>query len=440
MLGIFFAVVFIALNGFFVAAEFAFVKVSTTLVGTKKVPREDPRVDRARKVVSRIDRYLSVTQLGITLASLGLGWIGEPALERIADDAVRSLLGREPGRITHALVIVLALSILTFGHVLFGELVPKLIAIQRSEKVAYAAAAPLHFVYLTFKPLLWVLEHATRIILRAMGLSADAASEGTLSEEELVGILAANATRSPGGKDKADLVERVLHFAQRTARHAMVPRVDVFTLPLATPGEEAIRQLRMHQYSRVVLTKERSVDEVAGYLYSKDFLIDPAASRLADLSGVRREILFVPETQSLLEVLRGMQRAQIPIAVVVDEYGGTSGIVTMEDLLEEIVGEIRDELDVEAARVAPIPNEPGAWDVESRATLEEVRHLGVRVEEDEWAESVGTVVLERLGHIPRIGDKVQLGPDATAEITSVSRRRILRVRIRVTRSPSDSQP
>ena len=440
MLGIFFAVVFIALNGFFVAAEFAFVKVSTTLVGTKKVPREDPRVDRARKVVSRIDRYLSVTQLGITLASLGLGWIGEPALERIADDAVRSLLDREPGRITHALVIVLALSILTFGHVLFGELVPKLIAIQRSEKVAYAAAAPLHFVYLTFKPLLWILERATRIILRAMGLSADAASEGTLSEEELVGILAANAARSPGGKDKADLVERVLHFAQRTARHAMVPRVDVFTLPLATPGEEAIRQLRMHQYSRVVLTKERSVDEVAGYLYSKDFLIDPAASKLADLSGVRREILFVPETQSLLEVLRGMQRVQIPIAVVVDEYGGTSGIVTMEDLLEEIVGEIRDELDVEAARVAPIPNEAGAWDVESRATLEELRHLGVDVEEKEWAESVGTVVLERLGRIPRIGDKVQLGPDATAEITSVSRRRIMRVRIRVTRPPSDSQP
>ena len=440
MLGIFFAVVFIALNGFFVAAEFAFVKVSTTLAGTKKVPREDPRIDRARKVVARIDRYLSVTQLGITLASLGLGWIGEPALERLADEAVRTLLGREPGKVTHVLVVVLALSILTFGHVLFGELVPKLIAIQRSDKVAYAAAAPLHFVYVSFKPLLWILEHATRLILRAMGMSADAASEGTLSEEEMVGILAANAARSPGGKDKADLVERVLRFAQRTARHAMVPRVDVFMLPLATPGEEAIRQLRTHQYSRVVLTKERSVDEVAGYLYSKDFLIDPAASRLADLSSVRREILFVPETQSLLEVLRAMQRAQIPIAVVVDEYGGTSGILTMEDLLEEIVGEIRDELDVEAARVTPTPDETDAWDVEARATMEEVRHLGIQVEDKEWAETVGTVVLERLGRIPRIGDKVSISPEATAEITSVSRRRIMRVRLRVTRPPSDSQP
>ena len=440
MLGIFFAVLFILLNGFFVAAEFAFVKVSTTLAGTKKVPREDPRIDRARKIVSRIDRYLSVTQLGITLASLGLGWIGEPALERIADDIVRDVLGREPGRITHAVVIVFALTVLTFGHVLFGELVPKLVAIQRSEKVAFMAAAPLHAVYLTFKPLLWVLERSTRILLRAMGLSADAASEGTLSEEELVGILAANAARSPSGKDKADLVERVLRFANRTARHAMVPRVDVFSLPLATPGDEAVRQLRQHQYSRVVLTKEKSVDEVAGYLYSKDFLIDPAATKLADLTSVRREMLFVPETQSLLDVLRAMQRAQIPIAVVVDEYGGTSGIVTMEDLLEEIVGEIRDELDVEAARVAPIPNEPQAWDVDARATMEELRHLGVQVEDDEWAETVGTVVLEHLGHIPRIGDKVALGPDATAEITSVSRRRIMRVRLRVKKPPSDSQP
>jgi len=439
VVGIFFAVVFILLNGFFVAAEFAFVKISTTLAGTKKVPREDPRVDRARKIVSRIDRYLSVTQLGITLASLGLGWIGEPAIERLTDDAATSILGHEPGQIVHIVVVVFALGVLTFGHVLFGELVPKLIAIQRSEKVAFAAGAPLQFVYLTFRPLLWVLEKATGLILRVMGLSADAASEGTLSEEELVGILAANAARSPGGKDKADLVERVLRFAQRTARHAMVPRVDVFMLPITTSGEEAIRQLRMHQYSRVVLTKERSVDDVAGYLYSKDFLIDPAARDLPDLSSVRREILFVPETQGLLEVLRSMQRAQIPIAVVVDEYGGTSGILTMEDLLEEIVGEIRDELDVEAARVAPVPNEANAWDVDARATVEEVRHLGVIVEDDEWAETIGTVVLESLGHIPRIGDKMKLGPDATAEITSVSRRRIMRVRIRTTK-PSDSQP
>ena len=439
MLGLFLAAVFIALNGFFVAAEFAFVKMSTTLAGTQKAPREDPAITRARAIVSRIDRYLSVTQLGITLASLGLGWIGEPALESLVDRAFHAVLGESPGRVVQYVSIALAFPLLTFGHVLFGELVPKLIAIQRSERLALLSAAPLQIIFLVFRPLLFVLEKATHLILRAMGLSADAASEGSLSEEELVGILAANAARSPSGKDKAELIERVLHFAQRTARHAMVPRVDVFTIPLATTGDEAVRQIRTHQYSRVVLTKDHSVDELAGYLYAKDFLVDPAARELKDLTSVRRDLLFVPEAQGLLEVLRNMQRSQIPIAVVVDEYGGTSGIVTMEDLLEEIVGEIRDELDVEVARVIPVRHEDSAWDVDARATLEELRALGVIVEEEEWAETVGTVVLARLGRIPRIGDKVQLGEDATAEVTSVSRRRIMRVRVRVKKLPPDSE-
>ena len=199
----------------------------------------------------------------------------------------------------------------------------------------------------------------------------------------------------------------------------MVPRVDVFMLPVNSTGEEAAKQLRTHQYSRVVLTKDKSVDEVAGYLYAKDFLLDPENTKLPSLETVKRELLFVPETQSLLDVLRDMQKSQIPIAVVVDEYGGTSGIVTMEDLLEEIVGEIRDELDEEAARVVKVPNESNAWDVDARATMEELRHLGIHIEDEESAETVGVVVLNRLGRIPRIGDKVDLGPDGTAEITSV---------------------
>jgi len=435
VLGLFFAAVFILLNGFFVAAEFALVKISTTLAHSQKAPREDPRIERARSVVSRLDRYLSVTQFGITLASLGLGWIGEPAVELQVDRLAHFAIGKEPGKVLHYVVVVLAFAILTFAHVLFGELVPKLVAIQRSEKVALGSARLLQLIYIMFQPLLWVLEKATKLILRSMGMSSDAASEGSLSEDELIGILAASAARSPGGKSRADLFERVARFSDRTARHAMVPRVDVFMLSVSSTGEEASKQLRTHQYSRVILTKDRSVDEVAGYLYAKDFLLDPENSKLPSLESVRRELLFVPETQSLLDVLRDMQKAQIPIAVVVDEYGGTSGIVTMEDLLEEIVGEIRDELDVETARVVKVPHDDNAWDVDARATMEELRHLGVLIEQGESAETVGVVVLNRLGRIPRIGDKVELGPDGSAEITSVSRRRILRVRIRVQGAP-----
>ncbi len=440
MLGLFFAAVFIALNGFFVAAEFALVKISTTLAHTHKTRGEDPRIERTRKVIARIDRYLSVTQLGITLASLGLGWIGEPALEGIFDRNITDLLGHPPGRVLHVIVIAIAFAILTFGHVLFGELVPKLIAIQRSEALAYSSSRVLHLMYLAFKPLLWVLERATALILKLMGLSADVAGEGKLSEDELVGILAAQAARSPGGKSRADLFERVARFANRTARHAMVPRVDVFTLPIAIGGEEAIKQLRTHQYSRVPLTKEKSVDEVVGYLYAKDFILDPTAPQLPSLESVRRDILFVPEAQSLLDVLREMQRSQVQMALVVDEYGGTSGILTMEDLLEEIVGEIKDELDVEAAHLTKVANDANAWDVDARATMDELRAIGVEVDDEEAAEAVGAVVLARLGRIPRVGDKVDLGTTAKAEITSVSRRRIMRVRIRVVPRPAESQP
>ena len=440
MLGLFFAAVFIALNGFFVAAEFALVKVSTTLAHSQKVPREDPRIDRARKVVARLDRYLSVTQFGITLASLGLGWIGEPAVEKQVDRLTVWVIGAEPGKYLHYVIVAVAFALLTFGHVLFGELVPKLIAIQRSEEVALGSVRLLQIVYLTFKPLLWILEKATKVILRSMGMSSDAASEGSLSEDELIGILAASAARSPGGKGRADLFERVARFANRTARHAMVPRVDVFTIPIGTSGEEAAKQLRTHQYSRVLLTKERNIDEIAGYLYAKDFALDPANEQLPTIEKLRRELLFVPETQSLLDVLRDMQKAQIPISVVVDEYGGTSGIVTMEDLLEEIVGEIKDELDVEVARVNKVASEENAWDIDARATMDELRMIGVQVEDETQAETVGVVVLNHLGRIPRIGDRVQLGAYATAEITSVSRRRILRVRVRVVPPSEPSEP
>lgn len=414
------------MNGFFVAAEFALVKVNATRLGS----RSDKRGKMAQEVVGRIDRYLSVTQLGITLASLGLGWVGEPAIEHLVVSLFTTVIGHEPTHAVSVVAVALAFSILTFGHVLFGELLPKLIAIQKSEATAINAAYPLRMIYLAFRPLLFVLEKSTALILRAMGMSADAASEGTLSEEEIVGILAANTARSPNGKAKAELVERVLNFAQRTARVAMVPRVDVASLPIETPGHEAAVLLRNVQYSRVILTQGKNLDEVRGYLYAKDFFTTPAAIESKNLERLARTVLFVPESQGLLDVLRDMQRTQTPIAVVVDEYGGSSGIVTMEDLLEEIVGEIRDELDEEPARVTPVLGVKETWDVDARATLEELEPLGIEVSPDQAAESVGAVVLGKIGRLPRRGDTVLLAPNVTAEITALAKRRIVTVRVR----------
>jgi len=431
-----FAALFIALNGFFVSAEFALVKVRATQLHSR-AKQGERRAVWAQEIVARLDRYLSVTQLSITLASLALGWIGEPAVVHLIEPLANVLL---PERFIHPVSVVIGFGTLTFAHVLFGELVPKLVAIQRTEATALFSALPLRIVYFTFKPLLWVLEHASRVILRSMGLKPDTASEGTLSEEEILGILAANAALSATGRAKGELVERVLRFSERTARHAMVPRVDVAHLPLASTGDEALSFLRANLYSRVLVTKDRSLDEVAGYLYSKDFLSDPHARDATNLSAVVRDVLIVPESRHLVDVLRDMQKQHVPIAVVVDEYGGTSGIVTMEDLLEEIVGEIRDELDEEPPRMVPVPNAPDTWDVDARTSCEEVsRTVGVPIG-SEAAEPIGGVVLELLARIPRVKDKVALRGDLIAEVTAMSRRRITRVRVaKVEPPPSSSE-
>ncbi len=435
MLGLAFAALFIVMNGFFVAAEFALVKLHATRLRAKN--RKDSRVVLVENILERLDRYLSVTQFGVTLASLGLGWIGEPALEHIVVRMTGSAM--QPGSAMSVIAIVIAFSLLTFSHVLFGELVPKLVAIQRSEATALFSAAPLRFIYVTFRPLLWILEKTSGLLLRMMGLSPDAASEGTLSEEEILGILAANTARSPGGKARSELVERVIRFAQRTAKHAMVPRVDVVSLPIETPLPEADKFVRRHQYSRIVLTKARSLDEVAGYLYAKDFLQVENRVPPTSLAQMRRDVLFVPESQGLLDVLRSMQREQVPLAIVVDEYGGTSGIVTMEDLLEEIVGEIRDELDEEPARILKIQGQENAWDVDASTTIDELQKIGVEVPLADLAGPVGALVLEQLGHVPRRGDKVQIAPNAQAMVSGLMRRRITRVRIDLTAAAPEKE-
>jgi CBS domain containing-hemolysin-like protein len=433
--GLVVALLCVALNGFFVAAEFALVKVRATQLHSR-ARKGDRKAIVAQSIVGRLDRYLSVTQFGITLASLGLGWIGEPALAALLDRATRPRSGAPASTALQVIVTAVAFAILTFGHVLLGELVPKLVAIQRSEATALASAIPLRVIYLTFFPLLWLLERASGLILRLVGLSPDVASvEGRFSEDEILAILAANVSRSPRGRALGELLERVMRFSQRAARHSMVPRVDVVSLPIQTSGAEADDFVRAHQYSRIPLTNGRSLDDVAGYLYAKDFVLHPGARALPNLTTLRRDVLFVPEVQNGVDVLREMQRKQVPIAIVVDEYGGTSGILTMEDLLEEIVGEIRDEFDEEPQRVVRLPGDDATWDVDGRASMEELLGIGVAVADAELGETVGALVVELLGHLPRAGDKVELARGATAEVTGISRRRVTRVRVAIKKEP-----
>jgi len=419
VLALFVSIACLALNAFFVAAEFAVVKVRVTQI-RPRARRGERRALAAEAVLSRLDRYLSVTQVGITVASLGLGWVAEPALERLGDHVAVWLTGEELGRFGHVLVGVAGLSVLTFLHVLVGELVPKAIAIRHSERTVLAAALPLRFADLLFRPALWILERGQTAVLRLLGVDPTL-TEGALSEEEIIAVLAATA-----GSDKQRIVERVLRFATSPVRAIMVPRVDVVALPVATTGEEALELLRRHEFSRVLLY-EGSIDEVVGYLYAKDFLLDETARAHADLRAHARRTLFVPESRDGLGVLREMQRSHVPLAVVVDEYGGTSGIVTFEDLVEEVFGDLHDELDREPEKI--VARGDDAWEVDAAVTVDELREAGVPIVETLPAASIGKLVVDRLGHLPRVGDVAPITDGVVAEILATSKRRIQRLRV-----------
>jgi CBS domain containing-hemolysin-like protein len=214
----------------------------------------------------------------------------------------------------------------------------------------------------------------------------------------------------------------------------MVPRVDAVTISVHTSGQDAYEVLRKAGFSRLPVTRDVSADDICGYLYAKEFLLDPEWREAQDLERWVRPALFVPESRDASSVLRDMQREHRQLAVVVDEYGGTSGIVTIEDLVEQVFGEIQDELDVEAPRVVKSEDGARSWDIDATASVEDVlAELGMTVEDEEAeaGESLAHLVMRRLGHLPRIGETVSLGPGVTAEVKEASRRRIERVRVRV---------
>lgn len=434
------SVICLALNAFFVAAEFALVKVRVTQLD-RAIRLGGPRARTAvaaKAVLQRLDRYLSVTQFGITVASLGLGWIGEPAVMAFADRVSIATRGEPLGSPGHLAVDIGGLGVLTFFHLLIGELVPKFIALQHPVATTLVSALPLRIVNSVFRPVLWFLEKSQRAVLSLLKIDPDKVNEGTLTEDELIGLLAAAATRDAKTEEKRRIIERILRFTVRPIRQMMVPRVDVVALPIDATGEEAYALLQSVKFSRILLIRS-SLDDVVGYLYAKDFLLDPNARTRKSLRGLERRVFFFPEGRDGLAALRDMQREQTPFAVVVDEFGGTSGIVTLEDLVEEIVGQIRDELDVEPARVAPTPGEASSWEVDGRATVDDLRDAGVPVPE-EWAgEPLGGLVMAQLGHVPYPGDVVQLAKGVVAEVLATSRRRIQRLRVRFTPTPNNER-
>ncbi len=435
MIALLLTVLFVLLNGFFVAAEFALVKLRATQL-ERLARRPDAAARSVVHIGNQLEKYLSATQMGITLASLGLGWVGEKAATH-ALEALAVRVGLPVTAAVHSVAFVLGFSALTAAHIIFGELVPKLLAIGAAERVALSVARPLQLFYVIAWPGLMVINAGASLMLRALGMPDLKHAEGSLSEEEILGMLTQTYGKGRLSGPKRQLMERVVRFTERSVKAAMVPRVDVVSLDADDSLDEALTRAREAGYTRYPVVEEADLDRLVGYINLKDLLLSADAPRT--LRSVMREALCLPETLGLFDAMQRMQERQAPFAVVVDEYGGTSGIITLEDVLEEIVGEIRDEHDEEGVRVEIRGD--GTAVADGLTPLDDLRAVGIDLGQPD-ADTVGGVVLEALGRVARPGDKVHVGPYAL-KVESLRRRRVARVTIRkrpVTDAPRGSAP
>jgi CBS domain containing-hemolysin-like protein len=428
---LFLALLLVLANAFFVASEFAIVKMRPTRL-EQLVKQGDARARLALRISQRLDAYLSANQLGITLASLALGWIGEPAIAHILIP-VFERVGLHTRFSHHAIALAIAFFIITALHTILGELVPKSLAIQRTERIALLTAYPLHGFYLLMWPVIAALNGAANAVIRLFGLRPASEEDVTHTSEEVRMILMAR----PAGLDPdlRTLIVRIFDLRRRTARHVMSLRVDAATLRADMTVTEAVGVAGDAGYSRYPVLDE-SGKTVLGYVHLRD-LFDVLsgrrkASRVAELL---RQPLFARESISVERLRREMQTRQVPLAIITTPEGEFIGLVTIEDLLEEIVGEIRDEGDEE---VPPIHRRgAGILEVDGRVLLSDLeREAGVTLRpEVKTVETVGGYVLARLERPPVSNERVE-SEGYTLIAFDVVGRRVRRVRI----VPSGSMP
>jgi len=407
------------LNGFFVSAEFALVKVRATQLDSR-VSQGDRRAKVARHMVTHLDAYLSATQLGITLASIALGWVGEPAFSWVLAPVI-SWLGIGPEGI-HVWSAATAFILISILHIVLGELAPKSLAIRKPELTSVWVAVPLFaFYYLTY-PAIWLLNHAANAILRLVGIQP--VTEGELAhDEEELRILLASPHASQLSKQKRELLDNIFELSHRMARQIMVPRADVVYLSTEESLGENLARARESGHTRFPLC-EGDLDHVLGLIHIKDLF--RANGPVDELRQVMRELALVPETLELDRLLRRMRTERAHMAAVLDEFGGVSGIVTLENVIEEIVGQIQDEFDMEPPRV--VQKGPSVYQVSGSLLVAELEdELGVEFS-DRNEDTVGGVVLSELGGSPSVGDRVELGP-LEIEVREVDLNRVKSVRV-----------
>ncbi len=409
----------VLVNGFFVAAEFALVKVRPSRL-TQLINEGSQKARFVQKVTLKLDSYLSACQLGITLASLGLGWVGEPAVAKLIEPLFSYF--HVPEAAMHTFAFAIAFTIITMLHIIIGELAPKSIAIQKTEDVALWLAIPLVGFYKITYPAIWVLNQLSNLVLKVIGLEPASENEHAHTEEEI--RILVNESHKSGliNKEESALFDNVFDFSDRVAREAMIPRTSTTILYTNHSYQDNLQKVVKTRHSRYPVA-ENDKDNIIGFIHVTDFYDEELKTGKKDLKSMVRKILTVPESMELSHVLRLMQKNRILIAIVLDEFGGTAGIITLEDIVEEIVGEIQNEFDNE--RPVVIETENG-HSVDGRLLIEELNSLlGIEISNEE-VDTVGGWVHMSLEDEPKVG-KIITFENYDFEIKEMERNRISRV-------------
>lgn len=390
----------VLLNGFFVASEFAIVKVRTTRIA--QLSQEGNfRAKAAQQILANLDAYLSATQLGITLASLGLGWVGEPFIARIIEFPL-SRAGI-PGTWIHVISFSIAFSIITFLHIVIGEMAPKSLAIRKAEETTLWAAKPLRWFFVLFKPTIWLLNNAANQVLKWLGVKMVPDHQQAHTEEEIRMLVKQSHRVGMIDQTELSLFDNIFDFADRIGREVMIPRVEMVCVYAHETLESNLAVIKESRFTRFPLCG-RDKDDIIGIIHIRDLYQRLSEGEAPDLSEIARPPVYVPETMEIKDILRTLQKKRTEMAIVIDEYGGTSGLITIENIIEEIVGEIQDEFDDERPLFQKRGNETS---IDAHLLIEEVNeyfHINI---EDEDNDTIGGWVFSQLQELPKLHSTVE---------------------------------
>lgn len=433
ILDIFITLILVFLNGFFVAAEFAIVKVRISQLEIKATAGHKTAAV-ALNVIKNLDAYLSATQLGITFASLGLGWIGESVVSQIVLH-VFDLIGVqiEPATL-HTVSFFIAFFLITVLHIVFGELAPKSLAIQKPEATTLSIVHPLRWFYFVFRPFIWFLNGFANMILRWMGISLKGGSE-IHSAEELRHLIEQGKVSGAIQPSEHELLKNVFNFNLITAKQIMVPRTSINGIDIDLTPQEVVNIIIKEGYSRMPVYKE-TIDNIVGMVYTKDLLKMMNQRETLNMHAAMRPAYFIPQTKKISELLKELQARHLHMAIVMDEFGGVAGIVTIEDIIEELVGEIQDEHDEEAPFVEKLNEKE--FLVNALSTIEDVNEfLPIALPKSNEYDTVAGLVNFAFGKIPDLNEKIRF-EDYEIQVLKKSKQRVLVVKL-INKAPANPE-